>query len=767
MSVLAAVLSGFLLAALAPAVHRAAGKRAGWIMASLPAGLAIYFMSLAPGIWRGEAVLARFEWAPALGLSLSFRLDGLSLLFALLITGVGAVVVVYASGYLAGHPRMGRFYATLLFFMASMLGVAAAENLILLFIFWELTSISSYLLIGFDHEREQARRSALQALLVTGGGGLALLAGVLLLAGIAESFEFGDLLARADRIRSHALYLPAAALILLGAFTKSAQFPFHFWLPAAMEAPAPVSAYLHAATMVKAGVYLLARLSPVMGGTDVWSISVTLIGAVTMVLAAVIALYRSDLKQILAYSTVSVLGILTFLIGLGTVHAIEAMAAYLIAHGLYKGALFLVAGAVDHETGTREIERLGGLWRAMPLTAAAGLLASLSMAGLPPLFGFISKEMLYEAGLRAPGHAVLLTKILVVTAVLMFAVAGTVGFRPFLGRPAATPRRPHEAPLRLWLGPLLLATVGLFLGLMPVHVESAVRGAVSAIAPELAGRVKLSLYHGLNPALLLSLLSVAGGVALYRLHGRLVRSRPKWPLERWGPANGYELFLRALYRLAAAQTDVLQSGYLRYYLLTIVVSAAGLTGFALAGNVDAPALSVFTGVRWHEACLAAIILISIVVAVRSSSRLTAVAAVGAIGVGIALIFAFHGAPDLAMTQVVVETLTVILLVLVLYHLPDFSKLTQRAGRLRDAAVAASVGGLMATLVLAAAAFQHAPSIASYYTANSYWLAQGRNVVNVILTDFRALDTLGEITVLGVAGMGVYSLLRLRIAGDKS
>ncbi|MFB3779712.1 MAG: putative monovalent cation/H+ antiporter subunit A [Bryobacteraceae bacterium] len=766
MNLEAAVLCGFVVAGFAPVLHRAARGFSGWLLALFPAGLAFYFAGLAPAVWRGEHVRSLQAWAPSFGLNLAFHLDGLSLLFSLLITGTGAVVLVYAGGYLAGHPRLGRFYATLIFFMASMLGLVLAENLILLFIFWELTSISSYLLIGFDSEREKARKSALQALLVTGGGGLALLAGIVLLGQAGGSFELSELLGRADLVRGHSLYVPFTLLILLGAFTKSAQVPFHFWLPAAMEAPAPVSAYLHAATMVKAGVYLLARLSPAMGGTDLWAVTVTAVGAITMLTGAVMAIYKNDLKQLLAYSTVSVLGILTFLVGLGTGYAAEAMATFLVAHCLYKGALFLVAGTVDHETGTRDIEKLGGLWRSMPFTAAAGTLASLSMAGLPPLFGFVSKEMLYEAGLRAPLHAVVLTKILVMTAILLFAVAGAAGFRPYYGGPSSTPKRPHEGPPSLWLGPLVLASGGLLLGLAPAQMENAVRYVVLAVAPGQPAKIDLSLFHGLNTALLLSVASVLGGLVVFRARPRLIRFGAGFGLGRFGPARGYEEALSGLNRLATAQTRLLQSGYLRYYLLTIVGAAVALTGFALIRSKAVPRPSVFSDVHWHEAALVAVILVSVLVAVRTASRLTAVAALGVVGVAIAVLFGLFGAPDLAMTQIVVETLTVILLVLVLYHLPDFSRLTPRGGRRRDAIVAVAGGVLMAGLVLAAAAVPHSPGVASYYLENSYPLAHGRNVVNVILTDFRALDTLGEITVVAVAGLGLFALLRLRPPGDK-
>jgi multicomponent Na+:H+ antiporter subunit A len=388
-----AVLSGFMLAIIAPWLHRLTRGATGWLLALLPAGLAVYFASLLGSVANGEAITISRPWATGLGINLSFYVDGLSLLFALMITGIGALVIIYAGSYLAGKPQLTRFYTLVLMFMASMLGVVLAGNLITIFVFWELTSLTSFLLIGLDHDRPGARAAALQALLVTGGGGLALMAGLLLMGQIGGSLELATLLSNGNAVREHALYVPVLLLILLGAFTKSAQTPFHFWLPNAMEAPTPVSAYLHSATMVKAGVYLLARLSPLLGGTDEWHYLVTGAGIVTMLLGALLALVQTDLKRILAYSTVSTLGALVLLLGLDTTLSVKAAMLFLLVHALYKGALFLVAGILDHETGTRDIRRLGGLARAMPITAAAAVLAALSMAGLPPMLGFINKEL--------------------------------------------------------------------------------------------------------------------------------------------------------------------------------------------------------------------------------------------------------------------------------------------------------------------------------------------------------------------------------------
>ena len=764
---LTAVLSGFVLSLAAPWLQRTARGATGWILAVLPLSLFIYFAGFISAIAAGQVFIVSHPWVPRLGVNLSFHLDGLSLIFALLASGIGALVMIYAGGYLARDERLGRLYLLLLMFMASMLGLALAGNLITLFIFWELTSVSSYLLIGFDHEREKARAAALQALLVTDLGGLALLAGLVMLGLAGGGFELSSLLGRGDLIRSHPLYLPTLLLTLLGAFTKSAQFPFHFWLPGAMEAPAPVSAYLHSATMVTAGVYLLARLTPALGNTSEWHYIVTITGAVTMLVGAAMALAQTDLKRLLAYSTVSALGALTLLIGLGTTPAIKAAMVFLLVHSFYKGALFLATGSIDHGTGTRDVERLGGLRHAMPITAAAAILAALSMAGLPPLFGFISKELLYEANLQAPQAAWLITGAGILANVILVSAAGVIALRPFFGRRRATPKEAHEAPLSMLLGPALLALLGLVIGVAPDALATPlVAAAVSAARAE-PTEIKLVLWRGINPILMLSVATVAGGVCLYLLRKRLYwLNRRLHAAAEYGPALWYDLALDAMVALAKAQTRVLQNGYLRIYLLTVIAATLSLVGYAFFGRMELTLPATPPDARSYEWIVAAVILGAVIGAVRSSSRLAAVAALCVVGFGVALIYILYGAPDLAKTQFAIETLTVILFALTLYRLPRFADYSGGLARLRDLIVGLLVGGLMTTLLLAVVAIPLRSRLSSYYAEKSEPVAQGRNIVNVILVDFRALDTLGEITVLSVAAIGVFALLRLRIGRGK-
>lgn len=759
-----AVLSGFGLALAAPWLQRRMVRLTGVLLTLLPLALTAYFAAQLPHLAEGETLAETVAWIPSLGVDLAFYLDGLGVTFALLISGIGALVLLYASAYLAEDPLLGRFYLYLLVFMASMLGVVLANNLITLFVFWELTSISSYLLIGFKHSSASSRAAALQALLVTGGGGLALLAGLVLLGQAAGTNTLSELAAAGERVRADGFYPAILALVLVGAFAKSAQFPFHFWLPNAMEAPTPVSAYLHSATMVKAGVYLLARLSPALGGTTAWQGAVIAVGAVTMLLGAYLAWQQVDLKRILAYSTISALGILVLLLGIGGALAAKAALTLLVAHSLYKGALFLVAGALDHETGTRDVTQLGGLWRAMPVTAVTALLAGASMAGLLPLFGFVAKEVFYKATYDAPDLAVLLTALAVASSVLLVVAAGLVAVKPFFGARVATPRHPHEAPLRMWLGPLSLAALSVFLGVQPSLVaEYVIKPATEAVlaAPV---KVELVLWPGLNAVLLLSLLTLALGAGAYAFRHTLVPSARRLDVGgQVGPQRGYGRALDGLLWLADWQTRVLQNGYLRFYLITIVVVTVVLVGYAALTQTDLGGVLRAPEMRLYEAALVAVILVAAYAVTQTRSRLAAVVSLGTVGYGVALLYILFGAPDLAMTQFAIETLTVFLFVLVIYRLPRFALLTNRRERWRDAVIALSGGALMTLLVLIVTAQPSRPHVTSFFARNSVILGKGRNIVNVILVDFRGLDTLGEITVLAVAAAGVFALLKLRPA----
>ena len=758
-----AVLSGFALAILAPWGSRIAGDRAGWLLALLPLSLTVYFASFSPAISGGEVFIQEWRWLPGLGIDLVFLLDGLSLLFALLISFIGTFVLIYAGSYLKGHPDLGRFYAIILCFMASMLGLVLSDNVISLFVFWELTSITSYLLIGFNHEDQNARRSALQGLLVTGGGGLVLMAGLILFAYVGGSYNISEVIANHDGLTDSPLFVGMVLCILAGAFTKSAQFPFHFWLPNAMAAPTPVSAYLHSATMVKAGVYLMARLNPAFADSALWTQTLTVFGATTMLLGAWLAWCATDIKKVLAYSTVMALGTLTMLIGIGTGMAAVAFACFLLAHSLYKGALFMVAGALDHETGTKDLTRLGGLRRSMPVTATVACIAALSLAGLPPLFGFVAKELMFEALIVAPWSAYTLLVVTIVAAMLINAIAAAIALRPFFGQYVPTPKTPHEAPLGMLMGPVVLAAASLAMGVLVFLPESLLlRAAVTSVygAPV---QFHLALWHGFNIPLLLSSISVVGGALLF---GLWLRSRTKTAtlvdsVAKFGPEAGYFKFLDGLAWFASWQTRLLQNGVVRYYMVMLVMTTVVLGGYTLLSQYGLHLAADFSGLNFYELVIASLMVLAVLYVILTASRLGAVATVGVLGFSVALVFILFSAPDLGITQVLVETLTVILLVLVLFKLPGFSKYSSRLDVARDATVAGLFGILMTLLILAAIDLPYFAPISSFFIEASYIQAQGRNIVNVILVDFRALDTLGEIFVLTTAALGVYSMLRLR------
>lgn len=710
----------------------------------------------------GEVATATYRWSPGLDLALTFRLDGWSLLFALLITGIGSLVLVYAGDYLSSQARRGQFLLVLLLFQASMLGLVLSDNLMALFVFWELTGITSFLLIGFDHERPSAREAAQQALLVTGAGGLVLLAGLLLLGRSGGAWEISALAVPGVIDPGDAAVLVAFACIAIGAFTKSAQFPFHAWLPGAMAAPTPVSAYLHSATMVKAGVFLLGRMHPVLGEVAAWSWVLPIVGGVTMIIAAVVAIHETDLKRVLAYSTVSALGTMVFLLGIGSAAAVTAAVVFIVAHAFYKAALFMVAGGVDHATDTRDRAALSGLRRAMPLTALAAMLAGLSMVGLPPAAGFLAKESLLAAAIEEP-LAAIATVAAMATGALTIVAVGIVVVGPFTGAPSDAARSAHEGGRGLWIPPLLLGAGGVALGLLMPFADAPLTAPVEAVLGT-AAPVHLAFWHGFDLVLLLSILVVAAGAVGY---GRLPILQRLLPLAPTSGDRAWAGLLAALNVVAVRHTRLIQNGSLRRYssLVLMTASASALGVLAWQRGLGVPS---YSPVGLDVFAVSVFLIISSVAAALARSRLRAMAATGVVGFGMALLFVFFSAPDLAMTQVLVDILIVVLFVAVFRHLPTVSRISpSRRARVRDASVAVAAGVMMTALAWTVLTLDGSRDVSTYFMESSQPLAHGRNVVNTILVDFRALDTLGEIVVLAVAAVGIVAVLRLRAEDDLS
>ncbi|MFP4437528.1 MAG: calcium/sodium antiporter [Chloroflexaceae bacterium] len=774
------VLVSFVIAPVGLLIRQDKYKISGWALAVLPLMLFTLLATRIPAVIDGEIFNATTAWAPNMGVALAFQLDGLSLLFTLIITGIGTLIVLYTNYYLAGDPGIGRFYLYLLIFMGSMLGVILANNILTMFIFWELTSASSYLLIGFKHEYERARWGAQQGLLITAGGGLGLLFGLLLLAEAARTvgvdpalmYNLDAIIAAGEDIKETGFYTPAVLLIFLGCFTKSAQFPFHFWLPNAMQAPTPASAFLHSATMVKAGVYLLARLNPGLGETLLWNVTLTIVGATTLLVSSILALRQNDLKALLAYSTISVLGVLTMLVGLGGEYAAKALVAYILAHALYKSALFMVAGTVDHEAGTRDLRNLGGLRRDMPISMWITVPVGLSMAGIPITMGFVAKEMVLKATTASPLPWVLTSAVLavmVITAILAVAYTWRFFNGTFLGaHGSGMNEHVHEAPVGMLLGPGIpsVLTVLFCLGLLPA-VSYFLSPAASQVAGE-ALEVHLHLWEGINLAFLLTLLIIAVGTVITRFEHQIVTARS--PLPGWLNSDQiYDATINGLLSGTKKLTIRLQSGKLRYYLTVIVLAFLAIIGptfllFAL-DEIRIPALG---DVMVHEVIAALLIPVGVLTVIRAPSRVGAIIAVGMVGAMVSLFFVFFSAPDLALTQLLIEVLLTVFLLLVFSVLPSgFAQFSSLQAHRRDSIIAVCVGVLMMGLTLVAATSNLFPSISPYYLAESLPGGKGANVVNVILVDFRSLDTLGEITVLFIAALGTYGLLRLRSRTPRS
>lgn len=708
-----------------------------------------------PAVWS-------WNWVPALGVSLDFRVDGLSLLMLLMITGVGTAVFVYAGGYLHGHPQQRRLFVLLTLFMIAMIGCVTADNLIVLFLFWEMTSLISFLLVGFNHEEAGSRKSAQQALLVTGTGGLALLAGFIVLGHTMGTLSVSTIVAQLPALEPTPALTTALVLILVGAFTKSAQFPFHFWLPNAMSAPTPVSAYLHSATMVKLGVYLLARLDPGFGEWALWEWALKGAGSVTAAWGMVLALRERDLKRILAWSTVATLGTLVMLVGLRGEGATVAVGALLLAHALYKAPLFFVAGNIDHGTGTRVIDRLGNLRHAMPWTAAAALIAGASMAGMPMSFGYIAKDIILSAKGADDVFAFARAANTVFGAIAV-AVAAVAAIRVFWRHPGnnETPEA-HEGGPALVAPPLVLALVGTVLGVFPFFVQDLIAEASVAMTPGTEA-VVVGLALELGPAMVSVAVTLAVGLAVYLFWDPLHRlfERLAAVVGPVGMATQYERALKGIPRLAAASTRWVQHGHLPGYGVLLLAFVSLVTALLLLQAWDtytwpdwAPVSAGYVG-----ACV--LIAAGAVLSLFQSDRLVLLLCAGMVGFGSAVFFLYVGAPDVAFTQFVVESVFVVVVASVLLKLRLQGRgqgLPGEAWRPAAAAVSVLLGGVVALVLLVASAVPFDSSLSDFFAQQSVPAANGRNVVNVILVDFRALDTLGEIAVVMLSLLAAFPLL---------
>lgn len=759
------ILVAYVAAAIVPVAFRRWPRATAGAAVAVPATLFLAYLGRGGAIVRGEIPTLSLAWVPALDVAAAFRLDGLSLVFALAITGVGALVIAYSPPYLSWEPRLGRLLGLLLAFLASMLGLVLADDTITMFVFWELTSVASFFLIAFAGT-EVARRNARQALLVTSGAGLAMLVGLLLLARAASpgaplSTTLSSL-PTAD-VRSHAHYTAIVVAIAIGAFAKSAQVPLHFWLPSAMVAPSPVSAFLHSATMVKAGVYLLARLHPALGGTPLWMGLLGTVGAVTCVVGGVLATVQRDLKLSLAYATICVLGALILLIGVGTELAIGAAVVLLVAHIAYKAALFLVVGNVDHVHASRDPFADHSAARDMPASAGAAALAAASMAGVPLLLGFLAKDALLAANLHASWPGVLATIAVIVAGVALVTTALLVGYAQFWH--VEGPRWSWgDAPAGMLVGPAVLALAGLVLGVVPgIVLGPLATSAATAIAGapvtlELSAWPHLEGPHAI--AVGLGLASLGAGTLGYLL---IARHRDEvWRLRthasRLAAARGYELAMRALDRTATWSTRVVQHGRLRGYVIVVVatvVVAAALPLLVLGGLEGRATVEL----RAYEVPVAVLAVAGAAAAAVFRDRYAAIAALATTGISIAFLFALFSGPDVAITQLAVETMMLILLVLAVRRLRLDAPRPRVHHRVAHAVVAGAAGVVLAGLLLVATSGPPFVPQASRGDVELARASEVHNVVNYILVNFRAIDTLGEISVLAIAGVGVLSLLR--------
>jgi multicomponent Na+:H+ antiporter subunit A len=759
----ALLLLHLLAAVLAPVLVRFWGRQAFLGLALVPAVAFGWVLAQLATITGGDEVRETTAWVPALDLQISLRLDALSLTLAALVTGVGALVLLYCARYFErGDDGMGRFAGNLTAFAGSMLGLVLADDMLLLYVFWELTTVFSFLLIGGGGTRLAARRAASQALILTTAGGLAMLVGILLVGRASGSYLLSEVVAHPG---SGTAMVAGTVLLLVGAITKSAMVPFHFWLPAAMEAPTPVSAYLHAAAMVKAGVYLVARLAPGLADVPGWRPIVLGLGAATMVVGGYRALRQTDLKLLLAFGTVSQLGFLTVLVGAGSEELAAAGLVMTIAHALFKSTLFLTVGVVDHATSTRDLRHLSGLGRRLPAVAVIGALAALSMAGVPPLLGFVGKEAafaaLLEGGLADRTAAVVVLTVLVIGSALTAAYTLRFWWGAFARKPGLPETEIGHRPTALFLAaPAVLALAGLLLGPASPWLEPLVSAYADTLPLVADSAEKLALWHGWQPALVLSAVSLLGGAALFAARRPVGRLQRRFAVGA-SADEGYWNVIQAVNRLAVLVTGTTQRGSLPAYLGTILVVVLALPGTLLITRAPWPA-------EWRlwdtplQALIGVVVLIAAAMALRIRQRLSVVLVVGVTGYGLAVLFALQGAPDLALTQFLVETLTLVTFVLVLRKLPkDITERHRPRERVVRGVIAVAVGALMGAVGAVALATRTATPVSAAYPKEAYDFGGGKNIVNVTLVDIRAWDTLGEISLLVVAATGVASLVFLR------
>ncbi|WP_338527346.1 Na+/H+ antiporter subunit A [Bacillus sp. MAG717A] len=784
-----AILSPFLLAFVVPFLYKYVRRiHTGWFVLILPILLFTYFIQMLHITSNGRTLFSQAEWIPSLGMNFTVYVDGLSLLFALLITGIGSLVVLYSIFYLSKEKeQLGSFYTYLLMFMTAMLGVVLSDNMVVLYLFWELTSISSFLLIGYWYKRERSRYGATKSLLITVFGGLAMLGGFILIYLITDSFSIREAVNQLQLIMASPYFLPAMILILLGAFTKSAQFPFYIWLPDAMEAPTPVSSYLHSATMVKAGIYLVARFSPIFAISEVWFWTISIVGLVTLFWGSFHAVRQNDLKAILAYSTVSQLGMIMLMLGVGAaaIHennpaffgaAVLAAIFHLINHATFKGSLFMAAGIIDHETGTRDIRKLGGLMTIMPITFTITLIGTFSMAGLPPFNGFLSKELFFTSMRRISDISftdvstwgAIFPTLAWLASVFTFIYSMMLLFKTFRGRLNIDQleKKPHEAPIGMLIPPIILAALVVTFFFFPnILAYSVIEPAIAAIIPEAIETgsrfsVKIKAWHGFQPELYMTI-----GVVVLGTIGYLTLSkwRPMYNIfkEKWSFNALYDRSLIGLEKGSYRLTNSYMTGFLRDYLVYVfgfmIIVIGGVMFYQQAFSFQTDqAASIGT----YEVILSLVMVAATIATVFASSRLTAIIALGVMGYTLSLFFVIFRAPDLALTQLIIETISVALFLLCFYHLPKLSlKQKTRRFKMTNFIISLGVGVVVTCLAFASTSQQSIDTISTYFIENSYKLAGGDNIVNVILVDFRGFDTLFEITVLAIAALGIYGLLK--------